>query len=119
MTGERYQKISSSHFRMTAWQERGLRFRNQDGYNREARSHCLKPPTQVKHLTLSHVELSFEVFVIGIFVAILFLLSEYTVSVMQNSRQKLFCGGVRTTPLVTVFPTVVTVTATLKREAWH
>ena len=102
---------------MTAWQERGLRFRNQNGFDREAHSHCLKPPPQVKHLTLSHVELSFEVYAVGILFAMLLLLSEYAVNVMQNG-QKLNCGGVMT-PSKTVFPTVTTVIASFKKGMWQ
>ena len=70
---------------MTAWQERGFQFRNQNSFERQARSHCLKPSTKVKHLTLSHVDLSFQVYVFGLILTIFVFLWEY---VMDRVRKE-------------------------------
>ena len=62
---------------MSAWLERGFRFRNQNSFERQAHSHCLKPSTKVKHLTLSHVNLGFQVYIFGLILAVVLFLWEY------------------------------------------
>ena len=72
---------------MTAWQERGFQFRNQNSFESQAHSHCLKPSTQVKHLILSHVDLSFQVYAFGLILAVLLFLWEHIVGRVRKETR--------------------------------